>query len=265
MIFGTTPAIESFYLSNMRVFLILLMVSLLGLTAAAQYDCDSTVFFAGKVTSEAGRPLYDAMVVNRTRQVGKFCDSDGSFLIKICKDDTIQIGATGFATIRISFTDSLPKSRYFMHVRLKSLKVNIPEVTVLAPRDLNRIQEDINQLGFDERDYRTSGVNALESPITFLYEAFSRRERSRRFVAEMRNNDRRRELLKELFAKYVEYDIIALNDEEFDSFIDFMDPGDESLKRFSQYDFIIYVKESFAAYRRYGRRLHDSDYDYHRD
>lgn len=228
-------------------------------------DCDSTVFFSGKVLSESGRPLFDAMIVNRTQQVGKFCDNDGSFLIKICKDDTIQIGATGFASMRLSFRDSLPKKAYEVEIRMRQLQVSIPEVAIIAPRDLDRIQEDIDRLGFDDRDYRVSGINAFESPITFLYEAFSRRERSKRLVAEMRNDDRRRELLKELFAKYVEYEIIALEDREFDSFVNFMDPGDEVLKRFTQYEFIIYVKESFAAYKRYGRRLRGDDYDYHLD
>lgn len=234
-------------------------------SAQAQDGCAQEVFIAGKVLSESGRPLFDAMVVNRTKQVGTFCEQDGSFLIKACKTDSLHIAATGFVSVRISYADSTFQGRYFVEIRMRQLKFNIPEVTVLAPRDLDQIQRDIDRLGFDERDYRTSGINALESPITFLYESFSRRERGKRMAAELRNNDRRRELLKELFAKYVEYDIIVLEDDEFDAFIDFMDPGDESLKRFSQYEFIIYVKESFSAYKRYGRKMRPSDYEYHLD
>jgi hypothetical protein len=234
-------------------------------SAQAQDGCDQEIFVAGKVLSESGRPLFDAMVINRTKQVGTFCEQDGSFLIKMCKTDSLHIGATGFISVRISYADSADQSRYYVEIRMRQLRFNIPEVTVLAPRDLDQIQRDIDRLGFDERDYRTSGVNALESPITFLYEAFSRRERSKREVGELRNNDRRRELLKELFAKYVEYDIIVLADDEFDAFIDFMDPGDESLKRFTQYDFIVYVKESFSAYKRYGRKMRPGDYEYHLD
>lgn len=230
-----------------------------------QTPCESAIYVSGKVLSEGGRPLFDAMVVNRTRQVGSFCESDGSFTLKLCKTDTLQIGATGFASQRITFADSIPRRTYAVEIRMKQLRINIPEVAILAPRDLDAIQRDINSLGFDERDFRTSGVNAFESPITFLYEAFSKRERSKREVMEMRNNDRRRELLKELFAKYVEYEIVALEDEEFDAFVDFMDPGDDVLKSFTQYDFIVYVKESFAAYKRYGRKMRSDDYDYHLD
>lgn len=94
-----------------------------------------------------------------------------------------------------------------------------------------------------------SGADAMSSPITALYEAFSRRERGKRMVAEMRNNDRRRALLKELFRKYVDNDIIQLGDEEFDSFIDFCHVSDEFLKNSSQYEFIMYIKKRFEVYR----------------
>jgi hypothetical protein len=94
---------------------------------------------------------------------------------------------------------------------------------------------------------------------------FSQEERSKRQVIEMENTDTRRELLKELFAKYVEYDIIDLTDSEFDSFITYMDPGDEVLQALTQYQFIMYVKEKFRDYRSIGRRMQDSDYQYHLD
>ncbi|WP_306643968.1 hypothetical protein [Sanyastnella coralliicola] len=237
------------------------------LTAEAQYDCDSTVFISGKVTAENGRPMFDAMVVNRTRSVGQFCEPDGSYLIKACKGDTIQFAATGYISVRISFADSTWRPQYTANIQMKQLRISIPEVEVIAPRELQAIHDDIQTLGFNEKDYRVSEINAIQSPITFLYQAFSKRERSRREAIELRNNDRRRELLKELFGKYAEYDIIDLEDDEFDAFIDFMDPGDERLKRFSQYEFILYVKDRFAAYEKYGRSrsLDPSDHQYHLD
>ena len=93
------------------------------------------------------------------------------------------------------------------------------------------------------------GVDAISSPITALYQAFSRRERNKRMVAEMRNNDRRRALLKELFRKYVDADIIQLSNEEFDDFIDFCGVSESFLKNSTQYDFIMYVKKRFEVFR----------------
>ena len=66
---------------------------------------------------------------------------------------------------------------------------------LLPQRTLQEIQADIAKLGYNEKDYRETGINALESPITFLYESFSRRERSKRLVAQLENDDKKRELL----------------------------------------------------------------------
>ena len=89
----------------------------------------------------------------------------------------------------------------------------------------------------------------MESPITALYQAFSRRERNKRLVAEMRNNDRRRELLKELFRKYVDNDIITLDNADFDDFVDFSNVSENFMKTSTQYEFIMYIKKRFEVYQ----------------
>ena len=61
---------------------------------------------------------------------------------------------------------------------------------------MKQIQKDIDKLGYRESDYRVSTVDAFQSPITFLYQEFSRRERSKRLVAQLENEDRKRALLQ---------------------------------------------------------------------
>jgi hypothetical protein len=243
-------------------FLFSLLASVISVSAQ---DCDTSVYISGKVLNENGRPMYDAMVVNRSKGSGQFCEPDGSFLIKACQSDELQVAATGFSSQRFSFADTLSRPHYTINITLKQLRISVPEVEVIAPRDLESINNDIQSLGFNEKDFRTSGVNAIQSPITFLYEAFSKRERSKRLAIELTNNDLRRALLKELFAKYVEYEILDLEDDEFDAFIDFMDPGDQRLKSFTQYEFILYVQKKYVDYKRFGRSISPSDQQYHLD
>ena len=83
-------------------------------------------------------------------------------------------------------------------VNLTPLKVEVGQAEVIAPRDLGEIVRDIQALGYRE-DFRLSGVNAIQSPITFLYESLAREAKSRREVARLENDDRRRALLQELF------------------------------------------------------------------
>ena len=117
----------------------------------------------------------------------------------------------------------------------------------MPERTLKEIEKDIAELGYNERDYRLYGVDALQSPITFLYQAFSKRERSKRKVAELINEERKRDLLKELLHLYVEYDIINLSDEAFDEFIDFVNVPDSTIQGLSQYDFLVYIKRKISS------------------
>jgi hypothetical protein len=112
-----------------------------------------------------------------------------------------------------------------------------------------------------------SGINAVASPITFLYQQFSKVERSKRLVKQMDNEDKNRDLLKELFQHYVDYEIIDLTNEEFDDFIDFLNVSDEFIKTSSQYDFLIFVKDRFTDYKvlRRQNKFKETDYNFEED
>ena len=212
-----------------------------------------TVTVRGRVTSDLrDRTFYDLMVVNKRTRTGVFGSADGTFSIRALRTDTILVGASGLRTMAISVSDSIVKADYQVRVFLPQLHYQLREVEVLPQRKLKEIQKDIEQLGYDERDYRISGVDAFSSPITFLYQEFSRRERSKRLVAQLENEDRKRALLKELLYKYVAYDIINLNDQAFDDFIEFCAVPDEVIKGLTQYEFLLYMKKKYDLYSSLG-------------
>lgn len=226
--------------------------------------CDSLVYVSGTVMDEAGRMVPAAMVINRSQLGGgQFVDHSGSFLLAACPGDTIVVGSIGFHTRELLTPFGL--NQWNIEVRLKRLRIDIGTAEVVAPRELRTILRDIEDLGYDETDYRVSNIDAFSSPITFLYQMLNRDERSKRAVAEMENRDRRYELLRELFVKYVDYDIIRLQSEEFDAFIRFSDPGDELLQQWTQYEFIRYIQQRFGLFSALPSRLNDSDYQYQWD
>jgi len=230
----------------MRFILVYYSFFLLCHTAFGQ----SEVRISGIVTDNSGETVVpNLMVVNKRTQQGQFSGMDGRFIVSVRATDTIIVAATGFYTLKIAVADSISAGVYDFKIRLNRLQVNLREVEIFTNRDMEAIEKDIQTLGYDEKEYLLEGVDALSSPITAIYMAFSRREQSKRLVAEMRNNDRRRALLKELFRKYVDYDIIQLNNDEFDRFIDFCRVSDEFLKGSTQYDFIMYVKKRFEVFR----------------
>ena len=223
-------------------------------------SCDSMVVMSGSVADESGRWVPSSMVVNRRTSAGEFVGSDGEFLVRACVGDTLVFGAVGYHT-----QERIVKGMERWEVNLRILNVEVGTAEVIAPRTLQEIVRDIQALGYKEEDFRVSGINALESPITFLYETFSREAQSRRLVAQLENDDRRRDLLQELFIKYVDYDIVELEPWEFEAFARFCDPGDDLLKRWSQYEFILYVKQRYQVFRMMPRELPAGEMEYHLD
>ena len=231
----------------MRRLILILICSLASSWALAQ---ETSVHISGTVYDPENRgSIPNLMVVNKRTQQGYFGYNSGFFEVTALKTDTLIIAATGFTTLKICFRDSADADSFSVSIPLKKLEIQLKPVEIFTKRDLEEIQKDIESLGYEKNDYVLDGVDAFSSPITALYQTFSRRERNKRMVAEMRNNDRRRALLKELFRKYVDADIIQLSNEEFDDFIDFCGVSESFLKNSTQYDFIMYVKKRFEVYR----------------
>ena len=206
----------------------------------------------GKVVVPGHRTHYDLMVVNKRTRSGTFGNTDGTFTVRALRTDTLLVGSIGHRTTAITMADSVSKTSYTITIQMRPLEVQLADVEILPERTLQQIQKDIEKLGYRESDYRISTVNALQSPITFLYQEFSRRERSKRLVAQLENEDRKRALLKELLHKYVAYDIIRLHDDAFDDFIDFCNVPDEVLKGLTQYEFLLFVKKRYELYSSLG-------------
>lgn len=237
---------SSLQLSYRLSVLVLLLLSALSLKAQ-----QSSVSVSGNAFDAANpsQRLEDLMVINLRTSQGFFGKVDGSFLISIQPADTIMIASTGYEYKKICFADSVQLPSYQISVPLTRLKVKLKEVVIFSPRELNSIYKDIEKLGYNKRDFQVGGVDAFSSPITFLYQEFSRLEQLKRHNAERINNDKRRELLKQLLATYVSYDIIQLDNDQFDSFIDFCNVPESFMKSASQYDFCIYIKRKFDLFQ----------------
>lgn len=250
------------------IFAFCLVILACGAGRAQTSGSDSLITVYGNVRDENDQPIANAILINKRTKTGSFGKSDGSFIIQCLRQDTLAITSLGFQTRNICYADSSKSKEFRLKLYLDTRVYQVAAVEIFAPRDLEQIQEDINQLGYNEQDYMLSGINAAQSPITFLYQQFSKKERSKREVARMENDDKRRELLKELFRLYVDYQIIELNDEEFDAFIDYLNVSDEFLINSTQYDFLIYVRDRFRDYKvhlRQKKQLQGSDYDYDKD
>ncbi len=193
-------------------------------------------------------PLSKLMIINKRTNNGMFADAEGKFSISARQTDTILFSAIGFLLKKVCLADSLPKKQYSIEVPMMKLQYTLKEISVFATRDLSEIQKDINNLGV-KHDYLVEGINGFESPITFLYERFSKRERSKYRVREMENEDLKRDVLKDLFRLYVKHEIIDLSDAEFDVFIRYLNFSDEFIQNASQFELTMAIKGKYESFK----------------
>jgi hypothetical protein len=193
-------------------------------------------------------PLTKLMIINKRTNNGIFADADGKFTLTIMQTDTLIFSAIGFKVKKICIKDSVIKKEYTLDVPLQKLSFDLKEVSVFASRNLNDIQKDIDKLG-KKSTYSVSGVDAIESPITALYERFSKFGKQKQKVAEWENEDLRRNVLKDLFRLYVKYDIIDLNDDQFDDFIKYLNLSDEFIQKATQFELVMAIKGRYESYK----------------
>lgn len=235
---------------NYKPVLTLLLVALLNFNGKCQ-----SVFVYGKVY-DAEFPnlqLQQVMIVNQQSQIGIFGGNDNSFQIQINKNDTLIISALGYARKKVCLKDSAALSELHISIGLSRLSYDLSEITVRRQRELRQISEDIKKLGYNKRDHKLTDIDAWESPITALYQSFSKREQSKRALAQMINNDNRRAVLKDLLYLYNLTELIKLHDSEYNDFIDYLNLNDQQMQAMSDYELALFIRDHYLVYMNHKR------------
>jgi hypothetical protein len=217
-----------------------IVVALFFLSISAQLlaqNCKEVNLWGNLRDTTSRQGFYNLFIVNKTAGRGVFGKPGDSIYFTITGYETIKMKATADSTCRHEFR------RY-----LKLIEFRKEEVVVYPVKTLTQIKEERERLAQTETRIVT-GYQALESPITALYQEFSRRERMKQKVAELQYQDEMEQVVKELLRVYVSYDIIELNEEEFLDFIIFLNLNEDFLKNASDYDLIIYIKEKYIHFR----------------
>ena len=117
-------------------------------------------------------------------------------------------------------------------------------------KSLQQIKEERAALALRETKL-VSGINVLESPITAIYQAFSKKEQNKKWIAAQEYKDDQRKVVKELLRLYVSFDIINLSEDEFDDFISFMNLDTDFLKTATEMELILFIKDKYDHFQRF--------------
>ena len=218
----------------------------------------STLGLWGQVTvsgtvhdKESGRPLPYAFVIIQRTQNGVFCDQRGKFSMQVQPTDSLLFSITGYQFTKVLLGDSARKSEYNLNVSLILKPVKLRTFEVKAPKTFDQILADLEKAEKSKVHHTTSVGNALESPITFLYMQFSREGKSIRKISELRAEDAKQALIKELFTRYMLAYIINLDEKDMDDFIAFSGLTNTYNLFDTEYELVVYVKNRFVDYKRY--------------
>jgi tyrosyl-tRNA synthetase len=205
------------------------------------------VYVRGRVIDSLNpQAFYNVMIIDRRTGRGVFGQPDGTFSVYVSLGDKISISTKGYPIYEfIAKPDSNCQCKVLAYI--EKLPQEIKEVVIRPLKTLEQIKEERQALSLRETKL-VSGINVLESPITALYQAFSKKEKNKAWIAEQTYKNDQRKVVKELLRVYVAYEIINLSEEEFDDFITFLNVDESFLKTASEMELIVFIKDKFEHF-----------------
>jgi hypothetical protein len=199
---------------------------------------------------ETNKALPYAFVINQRTQSGIFADQKGQFTINALPSDSLLFSLTGYNYTKVFLKDSIAKTSYNLNVYLTVKSVQLRQFTIKAPKTYDQI---IRELEIAERTKvaATPLADAISSPITYLYNQFSKEGKARTKIAALRSEDAKLELLRELFTRYMVAHIINIDELQVDDFIKYSNLTNNYTQFETEYELVVHVKELFAKYKQY--------------
>jgi hypothetical protein len=227
------------------------LYSLLLFAIFAKGEIAAQITVSGTIRDkETKRALPYAFVINQRTQNGIFADQKGSFSFTALPTDSLLFSLTGYNYTKVLLKDSVPKETIILNVFLTVKSVQLKQFTIKAPKTYDQI---IKELEVAERSKiaATPLADAISSPITFLYNQFSREGKARAKIAELRSEDAKMDLLRELFTRYMVAHIIDIDELQVDDFIKYSNLTNNYTQFETEYELVVYIKELFVKYKQY--------------
>ena len=195
------------------------------------------------------------LVINKRTLQRTQTNRDGVFFIYARENDSIIVSkpAQGRAGIKWDGATLEPT----ISIKLKPLEENLKtidlkEIEVRSMRESELKKELELVLSEPTASKNLSGdqvLDLVQSPISLLYEAFSRRARSDRKVLVLMQQDRRRKLAN-FRLDMTAVNVTDLRGEELERFMKFCDPDETFILSASEYDLTYRILQCFKGFKR---------------
>lgn len=229
------------------------------------------VIVAGYVLeSESLEPIpYVNIYVKQTRR-GTITNSKGHFILSARINDTLVFSSMGYKTQFAVIDDGFTDKNESLIMLLEKRYYQIGSVDIISLRRYEQLKYEVvnMQLPDDEFvyavknfpsrpvdiDYHSragaSDFGLIFSPITALYDAFSREGRERRKLQELLERDREQALIESKISIQKISRITGLDLYEAEDFFKWCNFPTEFILRLSDYELILLIMHRFEQYQR---------------
>jgi hypothetical protein len=188
------------------------------------------------------------MLINKTTSKGIFGKPDGFFEVTINPKDTLIISIAGYE--RIFFYNKESKEcNYNLEYILKPKSKQLKTIVIQPLKSIQQIKEERQNLTMKENKKMVEGISVIQSPITALYERFSKKAKTEKKINELKYQDNKNKIVKDLLSIYVLYEIIELNELEFNNFITFLNLNDSILINMNDIELSMLIKDKFEHFK----------------
>ncbi len=233
----------------MRLVILLLFVSLTGLVQRGV--AQPPRFIIGKVLDlETGKGVNNASVINqRSRAVGR-TNTLGAYYLEVKPGDSVVITSPSHGRLAFNWDGQTKNPTLTLKRQLSDDIINLPELTVRAKRE-SEVRRELEQiLREPEARKGLTGDQILslaQSPITLLYELFSKQARSSR-KALVIAQQHRKHMLAYYRLELITLRATELKGEDVDRFKEFCEFSDDFLLQSSEYELTYSILQRYKQF-----------------
>ena len=234
---------------------------------------EDRVIVAGYVLdADEHSPLVYTNISIRHRHEGTISDTAGYFALSAKMYDTIRFSILGYERKYVVVDDKAVESNEPLMVYLKPESYLLPTVDIFEWR-YNQLKYEVKTMNLPDDDYiyalqnfpvkqkaisfynntPTNGAGLTFSPITALYEAFSKEGKEKRKLAEIQEKDYVEKLIEERITTEQIIELTGFTKVEVVRFLDWCSFSAEFINSMNAYYFIMVVKHKAEQYKKLKR------------
>ncbi|MBO0930486.1 hypothetical protein [Fibrella aquatilis] len=210
-------------------------------------------FIIGKVLDqETGKGVNNASVINpRTQAMGR-TNTLGAFYIDVKPGDSVIVISPSHGRVAMKWDGMTKEPQLVMKRQLTDDVINLPTLTVRGKREAEIRKELAQILSEPEARKGLSGeeiFSLAQSPVTLLYELFSKQARSHR-KAVMISQQHRKRMLANYRVELITQRATDLQGEAIETFRDYCNFNDDFVLQAAEYDLTFAVLQRYKQYAR---------------